>query len=87
MDFEHLACISYLKNAEASGYQTLDIWVPARLQHGDTFQMYWVIFIHGGAWLDPDITATNFVAKAVVELFNSGVAEVIEGIASINYRL
>ncbi|KAG4259347.1 hypothetical protein FPRO03_13023 [Fusarium proliferatum] len=41
--------------------------------------MYWVIFIHGGAWRDPDTTATNFAAKAVVELFNSGVAEVIEG--------
>ncbi|KAF4955745.1 hypothetical protein FGADI_4316 [Fusarium gaditjirri] len=85
--FEHLSCIPYLENAKASEYQTLDIWVPTRLQHGDPSQMYWVIFIHGGAWRDPDITATNFAAKAVVDLFNSGVAEVIEGIASINYRL
>ncbi|KAF4415039.1 hypothetical protein FACUT_13743 [Fusarium acutatum] len=49
--------------------------------------MYRVIFIHGGAWGDPDITATNFAAKAVVDLFNSAVAEAIQGGASINYRL
>ncbi|KAF5703467.1 alpha beta-hydrolase [Fusarium globosum] len=85
--FEHLGCIPYLENAEASEYQTLNIWVPSRVQHEEPSRMYWIVFIHGGAWRDPDITATNFAAKAVVHLFNSGVAEVIEGIASINYWL
>ncbi|KAF5659334.1 hypothetical protein FDENT_13948 [Fusarium denticulatum] len=81
--FEHMSCIPYLENGAASAYQTLDIWVPTRLKQGDPSQMYWVI----GAWRDPEITATNFVAKAVGDLLNSGVAEVIEGIASTNYRL
>ncbi|KAF5578549.1 alpha beta-hydrolase [Fusarium subglutinans] len=46
--------------------------------------MYWVIFVHGG----PDTTATNFAAKTVVDLFKSGVAEVIEeALLVINNRL
>ncbi|KAF5543112.1 hypothetical protein FMEXI_7187 [Fusarium mexicanum] len=85
--FKHFSCVPYLFNAEASEYQTLDIWMPTRLQHEDLSKMYWVIFVHGGAWRDSDITATNFAAKAVVDLFESGVSEAIEGIASINYRL
>nr|DAD54581.1 TPA_asm: kynurenine formamidase-like hydrolase [Fusarium equiseti] len=85
--FEHLSCIPYLENTEASRYQTLDIWIPTRHQHGDSTHGYWIIFIHGGAWRDPDINATNFAEKAVLDLITSGVSQIIEGIASINYRL
>ncbi|OCK77495.1 hypothetical protein K432DRAFT_304090 [Lepidopterella palustris CBS 459.81] len=47
---------------------------------------YWVIFIHGGAWRDPDIDSA-FASATVSELRNSPLCRSVEGLASLNYRL
>ncbi|KAL1958559.1 hypothetical protein VTO42DRAFT_4156 [Malbranchea cinnamomea] len=51
---------------------------------------YWVIYIHGGAWRDPEILAPSF--SATQELLSSSsssstVSNAVIGYASINYRL
>ncbi|KAK3700460.1 hypothetical protein LTR37_015964 [Vermiconidia calcicola] len=47
---------------------------------------FWIIFIHGGAWRDPAISASSF-RKSQGKLLASHVADSISGYASINYRL
>lgn len=49
-------------------------------------QQVWVIYIHGGAWRDPAITAASF-RHAQEILLRAPEAEHIVGFASINYRL
>ncbi|KAK2831898.1 hypothetical protein FQN49_007059 [Arthroderma sp. PD_2] len=49
---------------------------------------YWIVYIHGGAWRDPEILAPSFKTTQDVLLSNSSdVSANIAGIASIDYRL
>ncbi|GBF67195.1 hypothetical protein TMEN_9918 [Trichophyton mentagrophytes] len=48
---------------------------------------YWIVYIHGGAWRDPDILAPSFKATQDHLLSDSSVSSSIAGIASIDYRL
>ena len=49
-------------------------------------QGYWIIYIHGGYFRDPNVTSTSFL-PALSLLASSSVANEIVGYASLNYRL
>ncbi|KAJ5766982.1 uncharacterized protein N7511_004598 [Penicillium nucicola] len=60
------------------------------LQHVSVTQLtntngYWVIYIHGGAWRDPTVTADSF--KATEDILRKTPGLPIAGFASISYRL
>ncbi|EMD00813.1 hypothetical protein BAUCODRAFT_29193 [Baudoinia panamericana UAMH 10762] len=63
---------------------TLELCIPRPTTHDP--KQVWVVFIHGGAWRDPEIDSSSF-RKAQELLLRSPVAESIAGLASINYRL
>jgi acetyl esterase/lipase len=64
---------------------TLDICIPREPSTADSTR-YWVLFIHGGGWRDPEIGASSF--KQIQEkLLTSSVSDNISGYASIDYRL
>ena len=68
-----------------SNLNTLQTCIPRPTSANDQKRI-WVVYIHGGAWFDPDQTATTF-DKAQDILLNSSAEEHIAGFASINYRL
>jgi acetyl esterase/lipase len=99
----HKASVPYLRSGKACALQTLDIWIPASNpntnppsshtlpspeQGGDTL----IIYLHGGAWRDPFITASSFTAAATNLLHrnnnnkNNNTPK-IAGLISLNYRL
>ncbi|KAK4031587.1 hypothetical protein C8A01DRAFT_21218, partial [Parachaetomium inaequale] len=81
--------------------QTLDVWIPAStpnntatppdpssLPHplpGST----WIVYIHGGAWRDPRISAASFTAAATALLLQNTTTPKhnLAGLISLNYRL
>ncbi|KAK5164984.1 uncharacterized protein LTR77_009649 [Saxophila tyrrhenica] len=71
--------------SDDSTLDTVDIWLPRASSSEDSNRL-WVIYIHGGAWRDPAISATSFT-PTLDKLSKSGVADQIAGYASINYRL
>ncbi|KAK0705407.1 Alpha/Beta hydrolase protein [Lasiosphaeris hirsuta] len=73
---------------------TLDIWLPSLLTTTSTLPSgpgTWLIYIHGGAWRDPAVTAASFTAAASRLLQRAATAAAgptpLAGIASLNYRL
>lgn len=68
-----------------SELNTVDICLP-RGPSRDNGKRYWVVFIHGGAWLDPDTDSSSF-AVTQDHLLAGRHRDLIEGYASINYRL
>ena len=71
--------------SDESYLNTLDICIPRPTSSGDSNGL-WIVYIHGGAWRDPEISASSFEKTRDV-LLTSKVAELIAGYASINYRL
>lgn len=68
-----------------SNLNTLQTCIPRPTSSRDPKRI-WIVYVHGGAWFDPDQTAATF-DKAQHQLLNSPIAEKIAGFASINYRL
>lgn len=68
-----------------SNLNTLQTCIPRPTSANDQKRI-WIVYIHGGAWYDPDQTATTF-DKAQDILLKSPAEEHIAGFASINYRL
>ncbi|KAI5369797.1 Putative alpha/beta hydrolase-3, kynurenine formamidase, vertebrates/fungi-type [Septoria linicola] len=68
-----------------SNLNTLQTCIPRPTSANDQKRI-WIVYIHGGAWFDPDQTATTF-DKAQDLLLGSSIIEHIAGFASINYRL
>jgi kynurenine formamidase len=68
--------------------QTLDTWLPRPLQQSGTSNTTWIIYVHGGAWRDPQQDSKG-VQPTIRHLESShpGAVKHIAGIASINYRL
>ncbi|KAH7305637.1 Alpha/Beta hydrolase protein [Rhexocercosporidium sp. MPI-PUGE-AT-0058] len=65
---------------------TLETWASAK-PSASGGKRYWIIYIHGGAWWRPMITASSF-SLTVQHLLSSPNSEpYIAGYASINYRL
>jgi len=74
----------YVQGCNATELHTLDIWVPNPSSDKTRTIKRWVVYIHGGAWRDPEIDSMSFV-PALEILLASG--SPIAGFASINYRL
>ncbi|KAI7206892.1 hypothetical protein KC333_g9506, partial [Hortaea werneckii] len=73
-----------VKYSNRSALNTLDYYIPRRPSTAD--HQLWIIYIHGGAWRDPEIDSTSFV-QAQNLLLQSREIDQIAGFASINYRL
>lgn len=70
---------------EHSNLNTLQTCIPRPTSSNDRSRI-WIVYVHGGAWFDPDQTASTF-DKAQDLLLNSPIADRVAGFASINYRL
>ncbi len=64
---------------------TVEVCLPRQPSGADS-DRFWIIYVHGGAWRDPEINAASFKHTKQI-LLSSKVAEKIAGYASINYRL
>ncbi|KAI7671382.1 hypothetical protein KC318_g3530 [Hortaea werneckii] len=73
-----------VKYSNHSALNTLDYYIPRRPSTAD--HQLWIIYIHGGAWRDPEIDSTSFT-QAQNLLLQSREIDQIAGFASINYRL
>ncbi|KAK0353619.1 hypothetical protein LTS16_017590 [Friedmanniomyces endolithicus] len=76
--------LQHVAYSDESSLNTLDICIP----HPPTEdrKQVWIIFIHGGAWLDPEIDSSSF-KKTQDIILASHQSDNIAGLASINYRL
>ncbi|KAF2162265.1 hypothetical protein M409DRAFT_27268 [Zasmidium cellare ATCC 36951] len=68
-----------------SNLNTLQTCIPRPTSSNDRSRI-WIVYVHGGAWFDPEQTASTF-DKAQEQLLNSPIADRVAGFASINYRL
>ncbi|KAK0639421.1 Alpha/Beta hydrolase protein [Cercophora newfieldiana] len=78
----------------SNALQTLTIWTPGSssptIATPPPLPGHWLIFIHGGAWRDPAITASSFQPAAAALLLkhhNQIGSTKLAGLASLNYRL
>lgn len=71
--------------SDDSNLNTFQTCIPRPTSSNDRKRL-WVIYVHGGAWFDPEQTAATF-DKAQSLLLQSPVVEHVAGFASINYRL
>jgi len=70
--------------SDESRLNTLELCFPRPTT--SEHEQLWVIYLHGGAWQDPEIDASSF-RQAQDALLEFPEAEQIAGLASINYRL
>ncbi|RMY64860.1 hypothetical protein D0862_15306 [Hortaea werneckii] len=73
-----------VKYSTHSALNTLDYYIPRR--PSSPAHQLWIIYIHGGAWRDPEIDSTSFLPTQSL-LLQSREIDQIAGFASINYRL
>jgi len=64
------------------------VWIPKRADQKSTTAVpekkLWLVYIHGGAWRDPEVDALSFNSTlSCLDPVKSGIA----GVISINYRL
>ena len=71
--------------SDASTLNTVSLDLLSPPKPNDTTHL-WLLYIHGGAWRDPAISASSFESIRT-HLLKSACASRIAGIASINYRL
>ncbi|EER30059.1 hypothetical protein D8B26_007346 [Coccidioides posadasii str. Silveira] len=73
---------------EQSLLQYLSVYLPRPLRNEGSETGYWVIYIHGGAWRDPEIPASSLdITRQMLCNGDPSIASEIAGFASINYRL
>ncbi|KAI9768327.1 MAG: hypothetical protein M1840_004935 [Geoglossum simile] len=77
--------ITYIPGPGSTSLHTLDVYLPRQPSQEEIGKL-WVIYIHGGAWRDPDISAESF-GPALSLLLEGQRKDDIAGFASINYRL
>ncbi|KAF2770988.1 alpha/beta-hydrolase [Teratosphaeria nubilosa] len=76
--------IHNIQYSHQSNLNTLELCIPRPTTRSG--RDVWVVYIHGGAWQDPDIDSSAF-KKTRDMLLKSPEADRIAGFASINYRL
>ncbi|KAL5329414.1 hypothetical protein ACEPPN_002926 [Leptodophora sp. 'Broadleaf-Isolate-01'] len=76
----------YIPNSPTPVAHTLETWVSTTPSASED-KKYWIIYIHGGAWWRPMITASSFSLTVQHLLSSSNSEPHIAGCASINYRL
>ncbi|PGH15586.1 hypothetical protein AJ79_02368 [Helicocarpus griseus UAMH5409] len=69
--------------------QNVSVYLPRSVLQKNLSTDVWILYIHGGAWRDPEITSTSFepALEAIVSNYGSGLTLGIAGLASIDYRL
>ncbi|KAF2496200.1 hypothetical protein BU16DRAFT_460607 [Lophium mytilinum] len=69
--------------------QTVTIWLPRPLEDSDPNSTKWLIYLHGGAWRDPECSSKQFIPTVnyLDQLSDPATMSAIAGFASINYRL
>lgn len=72
--------------ANKSSLNTLQTCIPRPTSAHDRRRL-WLIFVHGGAWRDPAITAASFAATCDRLLADSATLDHLAGLASVDYRL
>ncbi|KAE8452375.1 hypothetical protein EG329_001075 [Mollisiaceae sp. DMI_Dod_QoI] len=77
---------SYPDTHSATKLNTVDIWLPDPAPDATHKSRLWVIYIHGGAWRDPEVDSKSFV-PAIGVLSDSSSRDCFSAYASINYRL
>ncbi|TLD13506.1 uncharacterized protein PgNI_03287 [Pyricularia grisea] len=81
------------KYGQAHDLQTLGIWdFPTKEGNTSTTAdgKYWIVFIHGGAWRDPNVDLHSLeptISRLLADEHRDFTASHIAGFASINYRL
>ncbi|KAK4153181.1 Alpha/Beta hydrolase protein [Chaetomidium leptoderma] len=95
----HKAGVPYIPSGKALSLQTLDVWIPSSGNNHNApdasslphLPGTWIIYIHGGAWRDPAISASSFTPAATNLLLRaittSTTSKKIAGLVSLNYRL
>ena len=68
-----------------SNLNTLETCIPRPTSPNENNRL-WIVYIHGGAWRDPTISASSY-RKIRDILLETAAADRIAGYASINYRL
>ncbi|KUJ07926.1 alpha/beta-hydrolase [Mollisia scopiformis] len=76
---------TYSRGIDATKLNTVDVWTPDT-PGGIAESKLWVIYIHGGAWRDPEVDSKSF-APAINVLWSSSSRDSFAGFASINYSL
>ncbi|KAL1889845.1 hypothetical protein Cpir12675_005613 [Ceratocystis pirilliformis] len=75
--------------------QRVAVWLPNKepLAISTNIPVFWIVFIHGGAWRDPAINHVNFAQPTInhitasLELYRSLLGGKRLGFASLEYRL
>ncbi|PGH20803.1 hypothetical protein AJ80_03430 [Polytolypa hystricis UAMH7299] len=85
---EYPKCLHH-RYAHDSVLQDISVYLPRALPQEGPLSGYWIIYIHGGAWRDPLISASSFARTGdiLISKFCSDESSDILGFASINYRL
>jgi len=73
-----------IQYSDESTLNTLELCIPRPT--GSSRHQVWIVYIHGGAWMDPEIDASSF-RSAQQLILASHEAQYVAGLASINYRL
>lgn len=76
---------NHVRYSNDSNLNTLHACIPRPTSANDKTRL-WIVYIHGGAWFDPDQTASTFNDAQDI-LLKSSIADNVAGLASINYRL
>ncbi|PGG97901.1 hypothetical protein GX51_07075 [Blastomyces parvus] len=69
--------------------QDISVYYPRPLSQANPSSSVWIIYIHGGAWRDPEITSTSFepTLEALVSNYDPQILDGVAAFASIDYRL
>ncbi|OJD22104.1 hypothetical protein ACJ73_06552 [Blastomyces percursus] len=69
--------------------QGISVYYPRPLSQTSPSSSVWIIYIHGGAWRDPEITSTSLepTLEALVSNYGPQILQGVAAFASIDYRL
>ncbi|KAI9882511.1 MAG: hypothetical protein M1823_005742 [Watsoniomyces obsoletus] len=74
---------------QSTRLNTIDVYLPSDQESGETddSSKIWIIYIHGGAWRDPDATSETFIPASEMLRNEVQFHKHVAGMAAINYRL
>ncbi|KAJ5146145.1 alpha/beta-hydrolase [Penicillium bovifimosum] len=78
--------VRYLSSDTSTTYHTVDI-CEVNTSLKDAVPRFWIIYIHGGGWSDPNIQANSFRDIRDGLLREKRILAHVAGIAAVNYRL
>ncbi|KAJ5775780.1 uncharacterized protein N7511_000791 [Penicillium nucicola] len=84
--YQHMNGVPYLFSNDSTAYHTVDI-CEVNTSLKDSIPRFWLIYIHGGGWSDPNIQSNSFRDIQSELLKEEKVLTHIAGFAAVNYRL